>query len=250
MADKGRRKPSKPKRKPESIPPVPSLEEPPSDLESHETPTGSPLPPLIQVEPDGLLHLPERKAGAPAFDELFPDDGEGDQPPPSPSVPLETVTAPTPEQPDVRAYGCKCGFMAQDAAALRAHFLVQGRKDGPGIHGSTRTAAKGGANRMPAAGRPVGNIREAARVRFIPKEFVLEASPILFQAMEVAANEWHWPAEMTPQDFLETYIYRTMKQLGYTLHGYVKNDEPGSEPASEDRGDANYQGRIPAHPGG
>lgn len=250
MADKGHRKPGRPRKKPGSTPRPPALEEPPGGLGS-DTPAKGSLPPLIEVEPDGLLHIREREEGPPAFDELFPDDGEGEQPSPAPSVPLETVPAPTLEQPEARTYGCKCGFIAQNPDDLGRHFLSAGRKDGPGIHRSLNAMAKAkGANRMPAAGRPVGNIREAARVRFIPKEFVLEASPILFQAMEVAVNEWHWPAEMTPQDFLETYIYRTMDQLGYVLHGYVKKDEPGPEPASEDRGDGHNQGRVLANSGG
>lgn len=250
MADKGHRKPGRPRKKPVNSARPPALEEQPGDLEGHEAAARSPLPPLIQVEPDGLLHVPESKEGSPAFGELFPDDGEGGQPPPAPSVPLETVPAPTPEQPEARTYGCKCGFVAQTADELGRHFLLDGRRDGPGIHKSLNAMAKakGGTSRMPAAGRPVGNIREAARVRFIPKEFVLEASPILFQAMEVAVNEWHWPAEMTPQDFLETYIYRTMDQLGYVLHGYVKKDASEQEPASEEN-DGHNQGRVPANAG-
>ena len=38
--------------------------------------------------------------------------------------------------------------------------------------------------------------------------------------MEAAKREWKWPINMTPQQFLDTYLYESFKQRGLLLGAY------------------------------
>lgn len=119
---------------------------------------------------------------------------------------------------------CKCGFATSDVSEFKAHLLVAS-KEGKGLHSSLHpkkknrrpNGDKGDAARTPAK---AVTLAEAVRVRIIPREFALDSSNLFWQAMEVAINEWGWPEDIRPQDFLDTYLYVTMKQRGIILGGY------------------------------
>ena len=64
-----------------------------------------------------------------------------------------------------------------------------------------------------------GNISEAVSVSISPRTFNMDSS-LLWSAMEAAKREWHWPANMTPQQFLDTYLYESFRQRGLLLGGY------------------------------
>lgn len=68
------------------------------------------------------------------------------------------------------------------------------------------------------------SLSEAATLFIIPRKFEM-SSLLLWQAMEVAINEWGWPRDITPEDFLDTYLYQTMKQRGIILGAYKVVDE-------------------------
>jgi len=71
------------------------------------------------------------------------------------------------------------------------------------------------------------SLSEAAYIRIVPKTFTFN-SALLWQAMEAAINEWNWPRDMNPEDFLDTFLYLAFKQRGIILGGYAKEEEYAS----------------------
>lgn len=63
------------------------------------------------------------------------------------------------------------------------------------------------------------SIRDAVRIRIIPQILTMN-STLLWLAMEAAINEWEWPQNITPEEFVDTYLYLSFKQRGITLGGY------------------------------
>jgi len=78
-----------------------------------------------------------------------------------------------------------------------------------------------GAKGHPSAGvKTTADLEEAAIIAISPRRFELTSS-LLWQAMEVTRREWGWN-ELSPGDWLDTYLYETMRQRGILLGGYVK----------------------------
>lgn len=46
---------------------------------------------------------------------------------------------------------------------------------------------------------------------------MLPSPDFLRRAREIAIREWRWPADITLADFVSTLIYKTFKNLGYSL---------------------------------
>lgn len=61
-------------------------------------------------------------------------------------------------------------------------------------------------------------LAEASMVAFVPKE-LRTTSTLLQIAKAVTEREWSWP-EMEIGDWLDTYLFHTMKQRGIILGGY------------------------------
>ena len=70
------------------------------------------------------------------------------------------------------------------------------------------------------------NIAEAAIIAISPRRFEFSCS-LLWQAMEVTRREWNWP-ELSPGDWIDTFLYYTMKQRGIILGGYQVVRRPGT----------------------
>lgn len=69
-----------------------------------------------------------------------------------------------------------------------------------------------------AAARTTPNLADAVSVTIVPKTMTINST--LFQiAKVVTEREWNWP-EMEPGDWLDTYLYETMKQRGVTIGAY------------------------------
>ena len=60
---------------------------------------------------------------------------------------------------------------------------------------------------------------ETVSVFITPRAFQM-CSTLLWQAREAAIREWNWPADITPEDFLHTFLYESFKQHGIILGGY------------------------------
>ena len=69
-------------------------------------------------------------------------------------------------------------------------------------------------------------IQGSVRTTIMPKAFSM-SSTLLWQAMNAAINEWGWPADMSPEMFLDAYLYISFKQRGIILGGYsvIKDTE-------------------------
>ena len=66
---------------------------------------------------------------------------------------------------------------------------------------------------------PAGNIQESISVAITPRRFEM-SSTLIWQALAAAIREWNWPKDITPEDFLDTYLYHSFKQRGILLGGY------------------------------
>lgn len=71
-------------------------------------------------------------------------------------------------------------------------------------------------------------MNEASFLRFVPKTFVT-SSVMLWLGMQAAVECWGWPEDMTPQEFLDTFIPQAFKDYGIILASYVRL-APGEMP--------------------
>jgi len=67
---------------------------------------------------------------------------------------------------------------------------------------------------------------EAALVCISPKVFET-SSTLLWLAREAAIKHWGWSEDITPEDFLDTYLYFSFKQYGIILGSYMVADNQG-----------------------
>ena len=116
-----------------------------------------------------------------------------------PDIPptVEGNGSPSGQQPDNNGNGSKPQPQAQ-------------KKDYPGKGPPTTTGA---------GGKFTSNIGEAVSLSIAPRAFTMDSS-LVWAAMEAAKREWKWPINMTPQQFLDTYLYESFKQRGLLLGAY------------------------------
>lgn len=90
-----------------------------------------------------------------------------------------------------------------------------------------RKPAKNGAQQDTAVAvksKVTENIAEAVSIFIAPKTFQM-SSVLLWQAREAAIREWNWPADISPEDFLDTYLYNSYLQRGICLGAYQVLDK-------------------------
>ena len=73
----------------------------------------------------------------------------------------------------------------------------------------------------------------AQEVRFVPRVYTADYTPIMRMGQEAAKQEWGWDLGLT--DFLDTIIYHFFLEHGIRLAGYII-EEPGSEEIEERMG--------------
>ena len=111
-----------------------------------------------------------------------------------------------------------------------------GEGEGTARDDSEKTNHKGnGASPHPRQqpGKFAATLEEAASVLIAPNQFTT-SSTLIWQAKLVTEKEWGWP-EMPLGDWLDTYLWFTMKQRGVILGGYIVEAKPGKE---QDNGSA------------
>jgi hypothetical protein len=116
-----------------------------------------------------------------------------------------------PNDPEVHALGIK-------AKTLREYFRLFQKGEGPSSGGS------GGDQRPYAGTERAKNLDDSVSVTIAPKTFTMSPT-LIWQAREAAIREWGWPADISPEDFLDTFIYIAFKQRGIMLGGYQVIDE-------------------------
>lgn len=137
-------------------------------------------------------------------------------------------------------YKCKCGFESSNHEEYKKH-MMKARWE-PGQHGTVggpvhQQGERAKASETKAAPRVdpkakavrTDAVADAVRIRVIPREFILDVGNIFWRAMQVAINEWHWPQDISPQDFLDTYLYVTLKHFDIILDGYERAEEHEEE---------------------
>lgn len=90
------------------------------------------------------------------------------------------------------------------------------RKNGSAPLGEKPTKS---ASSLSAGVKPAQSLEDASIVAIAPRRFEM-TSTILWQARAAAIREWHWPADISPEDFLDTYLFISFKQRGILLGAY------------------------------
>lgn len=62
-------------------------------------------------------------------------------------------------------------------------------------------------------------LAEAQTLTIYPKSFTM-SSTLVWQAREAAIRELGWPADITAEDFLDSWLFLSMKAQGILLGGY------------------------------
>ena len=154
----------------------------------------------------------------------------------------------------IESYGCICGFRTDDAKEIRSHLMMMGKQDGKGIHKSlgrinkqtgevtlppwdkrtkeqkqqsthgkhTREAGTTGTG---APQRTTDVLANAGELRFVPRVYTTDYSPIIRAAQDAAVEWWGWPRDMTLGDFLDTALHFLFLEHGITLAGSTISDE-------------------------
>jgi len=73
------------------------------------------------------------------------------------------------------------------------------------------------------------NIADASKIIMKPAVYEMTAPPVLWLAMKAAIEQWGWPKEMTPTEFLDAYLRASFAQRGIYLADYVVNKEKEDE---------------------
>ena len=154
------------------------------------------------------------------------------------------------ESQAVEGYGCTCGFTTIDNKEITSHVWKMSGQDGKGTHKSLgrinlqtgevilppyrqRTAeqkrlsvyAKKGAGANAPPQKTTEVLAGAQEVRFVPRVYTTDYSPIMRAAQEAAVEFWGWPKDMTLGDFLDTALHFLFMEHGITLAGYIISDE-------------------------
>lgn len=158
------------------------------------------------------------------------------------------------ESQAIEAYACSCGFTSPELGAFRGH-LLSNAKDKENHHSMGRINIETGEIVMPPADqrtpeqwkeakygkktegkksskseksssmKPIDNISGATEVKFVPRVYTIDYSPILRMAFDAAVKIFGWRADMPFGNFLDTVIYLYFKEKGVTLAGYVVDDD-------------------------
>lgn len=110
-----------------------------------------------------------------------------------------------PKDPEVKALGIRYKTLGK-----YWRLFQKGERTSPTV--SRAQAGSGGAV-------PTTNLDDASLVTISPKQFTMTSS-LLWQAREAAIREWGWDPSISPEDFLDTYLYVSFKQRGIILGGY------------------------------
>lgn len=133
---------------------------------------------------------------------------------------------------DFKPVSKKLPGIAKSSISDVAKYLKKNGWEIPGDGGGKGdgTGKGDGNGKGDGAGEPIRrpeqtkDIEQAVYVRVVPKEFRMD-SGLIWQAMEAAINEWHWPRDISPKEFIDAYLVLSFKQRGIVLGGYVVEEE-------------------------
>jgi len=154
----------------------------------------------------------------------------------------------------IESYACTCGFTTEDAKEIRTHVMLASAQDGKGTHKSLgRIDRQTGEILLPpwdkrtkqqkqqsthgkhargestvGTGAPLRTtdvLASAGELRFVPRVYTTDYSPIIRAAQDAAVEYWEWPRDMTLGDFLDTALHFLFMEHGITLAGSTISDE-------------------------
>ena len=152
----------------------------------------------------------------------------------------------------IEGYGCSCGFKTVDKKEFSSHVFRESLKDGKGTHKSLgRLNMLTGEITMPPWRERTKEQREASifakkkstggkdgdqarltdildnasQLKFIPRVYTADYTPIMRAGREVAIKEWGWDIDMSLTDFLDTCLHQFFLDRNYVLAGYTKIKE-------------------------
>jgi len=100
--------------------------------------------------------------------------------------------------------------------------------EGTGEEGTGEVTEKEGTGKdgkKPVPIRTTEILADASEVRFIPRVYTTDYSPIMRSGLDAAIEFWGWPKDMTLGDFLDTALHMLFKEHGIHLAGYTISDE-------------------------
>jgi len=150
-------------------------------------------------------------------------------------------------------YGCSCGFITDSLKAFRQHFWHPGKEE-PGKHKSIgrvnmatgevtmppylertpeqlaltkqgRNPKVKGKSGKPEPARATDILSNAQEIRFVPRIYTVDYSPIMRGAQDAATKVWGWRQDMPLGNFLDTVVYNFFREHGITLAAYIVEDE-------------------------
>ena len=159
----------------------------------------------------------------------------------------------TEEAQAIEGYGCTCGFTTPDGKEISKHVFNSSRQDGKGTHQSlgrinlqtgevimppfrhrtaeqkkqTKYARKGetqGGTITPSQ-RTTDILANAQELRFVPRVYTTDYSPIIRAAQDAAVEFWGWRPDMPLGNFLDTALHLLFKEHGIILAGHTITDE-------------------------
>jgi len=149
----------------------------------------------------------------------------------------------------IEGYGCICGFKTVDKKEFNSHIFRESLKDGKGTHKSLgrinmltdevimppwveRTdeqkksslfaKKKSTGGRDGQVSKQTDVLDNASQIKFIPRVYSADYTPIMRAGREVAIREWGWDIDMTLTDFLDTCLHHFFRDRNYVLSGYTK----------------------------
>lgn len=148
----------------------------------------------------------------------------------------------------IEGYGCSCGFTTDDLGEFRRHLTSKGKVE-KGKHKSLgRVNLQTGEVIMPPVKDRTTEQKKASvygkrktdgatettkttelsaaqQVKFVPRVFTCDYTPVMRAAQEAAIREWGWRSDMPLDNFLDTVLHIAFKDRGIILAGYIVERE-------------------------
>ena len=122
----------------------------------------------------------------------------------------------------VRAIAKQVGVSLASVSRYRSGKVNEPDAQAPPQENEPPTDGQDAKGRSSAGVKTTASLEEAAIITISPRRYELSSS-LIWLAMKVARREWGWN-ELSPSDWLDTYLYETLKQRGIILGSYMKLD--------------------------
>ena len=90
-------------------------------------------------------------------------------------------------------------------------------------------------DKTPSSVRTTTLLATASQIKFVPRIYTVDYTPIMRCGQEASIREWGWPEDMPLDDFLDTVIYMCFKEHGITLNTYSVDTTEDKEKVEEEK---------------